>query len=131
MGLGGVYHRQGNYQQAIDYHQQALAIYREIRDTDKEAEYKEAECLTRLGDAYHRLAKYEQAVDYHQQSLTIYTNMDDNDGKAYALTGLGNAFWGLRRYKEAEIELKKAIAIREDIRRNVPRDDGKVSIFES
>ncbi|EKE97308.1 CHAT domain-containing protein [Tolypothrix sp. PCC 7601] len=125
MGLGGVYHRQENYQQAIDYQQQALAIYRKIPDT-----YKEAECLTRLGDVHHRLAKYEQAIDYHQQSLNIYTNIGNSDGEAYALTGLGNAFWGLRRYKEAETALHKAITIRENIRRDVERDDGKVSIFE-
>jgi tetratricopeptide (TPR) repeat protein len=128
-GLGGAYHHQGEYLQAIDFYQQALDIYKKIeygysKDNDV------ANCLMHLGDGYQRLGQYDQAIYYHQQSLDIYKEVENSDGEAYALTGLGNAFWGLRRYKEAETALRKAIEIRESIRQDVKQDNGKVSIFE-
>ncbi|WP_371418277.1 tetratricopeptide repeat protein [Anabaena sp. UHCC 0253] len=49
----------------MDYHQQSLAIAREIKDR-----LGESQSLGNLGIAYHRLGDYPTAINYHQQSFS-------------------------------------------------------------
>ncbi|NET83331.1 MAG: tetratricopeptide repeat protein [Moorea sp. SIO1F2] len=50
--------------QAIEYYQQALAIYREVNN-----QVWEVITLNNLGEVYCQLGKYDQAIDYYQQAL--------------------------------------------------------------
>ncbi len=96
-------HQQGNqqyqtsqYQAALRSWEQALQIYREVRDQDNEAKI-----LNDLGLAYKSLSRYEQAIDYYNQALRIFEVQKDQAGIASALNNLGNASLFLSRYEQA------------------------------
>ncbi|MEL0597311.1 MAG: CHAT domain-containing tetratricopeptide repeat protein, partial [Planktothrix rubescens PR222] len=86
----------GQYQQAIDYHQQNLTIAREIG-----SRRGEGSALGSLGIAYCSLGQYQQAIDYHQQRLTIAREIGDRRGEGNGLGGLGNAYGSLGEYQQA------------------------------
>ncbi|MEL0592521.1 MAG: CHAT domain-containing tetratricopeptide repeat protein, partial [Planktothrix rubescens PR221] len=86
----------GQYQLAIDYHQQNLTIAREIG-----SRRGEGSALGSLGIAYCSLGQYQQAIDYHQQRLTIAREIGDRRGEGNGLGGLGNAYGSLGEYQQA------------------------------
>ncbi|MFB2881135.1 tetratricopeptide repeat protein [Floridanema aerugineum] len=59
--LGVVYRRQNKYAQAIDYHQQSLALFRQLKTPRSEAIV-----LCNLGMAYLGQEGYEQALNSFQ-----------------------------------------------------------------
>ena len=61
--LGVQYYRLGQSQQAIEYHQQALAIARKIKDRRNQTNE-----LINLGEVYHDLGQYEQALECYRQA---------------------------------------------------------------
>ncbi|MDA0867528.1 MAG: tetratricopeptide repeat protein, partial [Cyanobacteria bacterium] len=81
--LGNAYKSLGQYQQAIDLHQQSLEIKREIGD-----QKGIANSLGNLGNAYYSLGQYQQAIDLHQQSLAIKREIGDQQGIAASLGNL-------------------------------------------
>lgn len=54
------------FEAALQSWQQALIIYREIKDRKGEGK-----TLGRLGVIYYSLGDYAKAIEYHQQSLAI------------------------------------------------------------
>jgi tetratricopeptide (TPR) repeat protein len=56
----------GQYQQALDYYRQALAIARET-----ECRACEGATLHDIGMVYQAQELYDQALEYHQQALVI------------------------------------------------------------
>ncbi len=66
--LGNDYDSLGQFQRAIDYHQQDLEIAREIGNRQWEGT-----SLGGLGQAYNSLGQYQKAIEYHQQALDITT----------------------------------------------------------
>jgi tetratricopeptide (TPR) repeat protein len=54
------------FEAGLNSWQQALQIYREIKDTQSEGK-----ALGNLGNAYYSLGNYLKAIDYYQQSLAI------------------------------------------------------------
>ncbi|MGK7883632.1 MAG: tetratricopeptide repeat protein [Crocosphaera sp.] len=108
--LGVAYDSLGEYQTAIDYHQQSLTISREIG-------YRQGEgsSLGNLGVAYDSLGEYQTAIDYHQQYLTISREIGDRQGEAKSLGGLGNAYNSLGEYQTAIDYYQQSLTIAEDI----------------
>ncbi len=100
----------GEYNKAIDYHQQSLAITQEIEDRSGVA-YS----LGNLGIAYHSLGEYNKAIDYHQQSLAIFEEIGHRWGFASSLIGLGNAYRSLGEYNQAIDYHQQSLAIFEEI----------------
>ena len=68
--------------------QQALIIYREIKDRKGEGE-----SLGNLGIAYNFLGDYAKAIEYHQQSLAILREIKDRKGEGLSLGNLGIAYY--------------------------------------
>ncbi|MBN3906743.1 MAG: tetratricopeptide repeat protein [Nostoc sp. NMS1] len=99
--LGNAYKSLGEYQQAIEFHQQSLAIARKIGDRQLEGQ-----SLNNLGIAHRLLAKYQSAMEFQQQSLEITREIGDRSEEARALRGLGNTCSFLGQYQRA-IELQK------------------------
>ena len=64
--IGLVYKSLGQYQEALDYCQQSLAIRQEIDDRAGGGV-----SLYNIGSIYGSLGQYQEALDYYQQSLTI------------------------------------------------------------
>ncbi|MFM6266868.1 MAG: tetratricopeptide repeat protein, partial [Dolichospermum sp.] len=89
-GLGNAYNSLGQYQTAIDFHQQSLKIKREIGDVQGEGN-----SLIGLGNAYNSLGQYQTAIDFYQQSLKITREIGDVGGESNSLIGLGNAYYSL------------------------------------
>lgn len=65
--LGTTYTSLKDYQKAIEYYQQGLAIARESKNRKLEAL-----TLVAIGNVYHHsLENYLKTIDYYQQALTI------------------------------------------------------------
>ncbi|MEI2581654.1 tetratricopeptide repeat protein [Scytonema sp. PRP1] len=94
--LGNAYRSLGQYQIAIDYHQQSLGIFLEIGDRNGEAA-----SLLNLGNTHNSLGQYQIAIDYHQQSLVIFLEIGDRNGEAASLNNLGNTHNSLAQYQIA------------------------------
>ncbi|NEQ64852.1 MAG: CHAT domain-containing protein [Symploca sp. SIO2D2] len=104
--LGNAYSSLAEYERAIDFHEQSLAIFREIGDIQGEAN-----SLNGLGNVYYSLAEYERAIDFYQQSLAIFRQIGARQGEALSLNGLGNAYSSLTEYKRAVDFYQQSLAI--------------------
>ena len=107
--IGGTYWYMGKYDQALAYHQNALAIKEEVLDGHAS---RSGESYSNIGVTYWNMGRYEQALEYHQKALAIgkkfggthlYLAISYNN-KAAALTGL-------QQYKAAQDYLHKALTI--------------------
>jgi tetratricopeptide (TPR) repeat protein len=93
---GNAYQSLGQYQRAIEFHQQWLNIAREIGDR-----FGEGSALGGIGNAYQSLGEYQQAIDFHQQSLNIAREIGNRFGEGSALGGIGLAYQSLGQYQQA------------------------------
>jgi len=100
---------------AIQSWQQALTIYREIKNSSGEGA-----ALGNLGIAYKALGKYDKAIDYQLQSVAIARETKDRLGEGQALGNLGNAYKALGKYDKAiEYHLQNLAIAREIKNRQV------------
>ncbi|WP_353738122.1 tetratricopeptide repeat protein [Microcystis sp. LE19-8.1F] len=95
--LGNAYGSLGEYQKAIEFHQQSLAIKREIGDRGGEAK-----SYGNLGTVYGSLGEYQKAIEFYQQSLAIEREIGDQGGEANAWFNLGLTYYKLKRISEAK-----------------------------
>ncbi|MDJ1183383.1 tetratricopeptide repeat protein [Roseofilum casamattae] len=108
--LGIAYYSLGEYQKAIDYHQQSLQICEEIGDLSGIAA-----SLNNLGSAYDSLGEYQKAIDYYQQSLDIFREIGDRSGIAASFNNLGSAYDSLGEYQEAIDYYQQSLQIQQEI----------------
>jgi tetratricopeptide (TPR) repeat protein len=94
--LGNAYDSLGQYQRAIEFHQQSLDIAREIGDR-----YTESTSLMNLGLVYLDQGEYPQAIEFFQQSLAISREIGDRNSQSLSLMNLGNAYNSLGEYQRA------------------------------
>ncbi|MEG4519134.1 tetratricopeptide repeat protein, partial [Microcoleus sp. AT9b-C3] len=78
------------FQAALQSWQQALIIYREIKDRQSEGK-----ALGNLGNAYFALGDYAKAIEYLQQDLAIAREIKDRQSEGISLGNLGNAYFSL------------------------------------
>ena len=98
-------------QAALQSWQQALIIYREIKDRQGEGW-----ALGSLGIAYHSLGDYAKAIDYQQQSLAIAREIKDRESQGWALGSLGIAYDSLGDYAKAIEYAQQSLAIAREIK---------------
>ncbi len=84
------------YEAAFQSWQQALVIYREIKDRQGEGRV-----LNNLGLGYYFLGNYAKAIDHQQQSIAIAKEIKDREGEGKALANLGNNYYYLGDYTKA------------------------------
>ncbi|NEP02757.1 MAG: tetratricopeptide repeat protein [Symploca sp. SIO2E9] len=108
--LGNAYYSLGQYQQAIEYHQKSLKIFRAIGNRSGIAN-----SLNNLGIAYNFLRQYQQALDYLQQSLQIFQQIPNHSGIAKSLMNLGIAYNCLGKYQQALDYLQQSLQIFQQI----------------
>src|SRR6476661_1984601 len=99
------------FQAALQSWQQALIIYREIKDRQGEGWD-----LGNLGIAYMNLGEYTKAVEYAQQDLAIEREIKDREGEGVALGILGNAYRHLGDYAKAIEYAQQQLAIAREIK---------------
>ncbi len=100
----------GEARQAIDYHEQALAIAREIGDRPGEG----AE-LGNLGNAYSDLGDPWKAIGYYEQALAIDREIGDRRGEGNLLGNLGYVYATLGDPRKAIEFHEQALAISREI----------------
>ncbi|MGL5083700.1 MAG: tetratricopeptide repeat protein [Microcoleaceae cyanobacterium] len=131
--LGSAYRSLGQYQKAIEFHQQSLAIRREIGEafgTSIALRQGEANSLGGLGNAYQFLGQYQKAIEFHQQSLAIQREIGDRDGEANSLFNMGNALARLDQHYEALQSFQQALAIYEALKLDHRVEQCKTAIAE-
>jgi CHAT domain-containing protein/tetratricopeptide (TPR) repeat protein len=99
------------FQAALQSWEQALTIYREIKDRSNEGA-----ALGNLGNAYYSLGDYAKAIDYQQQSLVIAREIKNRQGEGAALGNLGNAYYYLGDYAKAIDYHQQHLAIAREIK---------------
>ena len=108
--MGNAYNALGDYQQAIEFHQQSLEIYRDIGNR-----HEKANSLFGLGNAYNFLGDYQQAIEFHQQSLEIYRDIGNRHDQARVLQNLTVLYFQMGRIREGIIASNQAIAIYQEL----------------
>jgi CHAT domain-containing protein len=93
---GNQQYRISQFQAALSFWQQALQMYREIKDRDGEGS-----ALGNLGFAYLSLGNYAKAIEYGHQSLAIVREVKDRRGEGRVLGSLGAAYLDLGDYAKA------------------------------
>ena len=66
----------GEVERAIEYHEQALSIHREVKNRQGEGS-----TLGNLGSAYANLGEVERAIEYFEQALKISRDIQDRQGE--------------------------------------------------
>jgi tetratricopeptide (TPR) repeat protein len=99
------------FEAALQSWQQALQIYREIKDRKGEGA-----ALGNLGIAYDALGNYGKAIEYYEQWLAIAREIKDRRGEGNALGSLGVAYRALGNYGKAIEYSEQALAILRDIK---------------
>ncbi|ODV36460.1 tetratricopeptide repeat protein [Microcystis aeruginosa] len=108
--LGNAYYLLGEYEKAIEFHQQSLAIDREIGDRGGEAS-----SYNNLGNVYNSLGEYQKAIEFCQQSLAIKREIGDRGGEAKSYNNLGNVYGSLGEYEKAIEFHQQSLAIDREI----------------
>lgn len=98
-------------EKALEFHEQALAIAREIRDRRGEGA-----ALCNIGSIYRNFGEADKAIEFYEQHLAIARNIGDRRGEGAALGNMGVAYYDLGNYPKA-IELQdKSLTIARDIK---------------
>src|SRR5919199_1314352 len=104
-------YKTGQFEAALQSWQQALAIYREIKDRKGEGD-----ALSNLGIAYKNLGDYAKAIDYYQQSLAIKQEIKDRQGEGNSLSNLGGVYYYLGDYAKAIEYYQQSLVLAREIK---------------
>ena len=106
--MGNAYLNLEQYERAIDFYEQQLAISREIGNR---ARAGEGSALNNLGNAYLNLGQYERAIHFYEQSLAIAREIGDRAGESHSLGNLGVAYRRLGQSDRALEQYSQAVAL--------------------
>jgi adenylate cyclase len=112
--LGRIARRQGDYEKAKDWYQQALALIQE-RNVSLDEEVR---ALNGLGTAQREQGDYDQARECYQRALTLSRQSGNHLGEAKALNNLGvtafyqSDFAAAAAYHGQALEIRRAIGDR-------------------
>ncbi|WP_204153574.1 tetratricopeptide repeat protein [Leptolyngbya sp. CCY15150] len=108
--LGNIDFVLGQYDQSIDFYEQALEIAREMGDRSSEGS-----ALSGLGNSHAALGQYQQAIDFYEQALEIAREIGSRDGEGSVLDSLGNVYQSLGQYQQAIDFYEQALEIAHEI----------------
>ncbi len=94
--IGYAYGELRQYEKAIEYHQQALAISRESK-----LRMREGKALRILGLSHSNLNHPEKAIEYQEQALLVSRELQDLEAQDTVLRDLGNSYLFMARYEKA------------------------------
>lgn len=104
--LGSVSRLRGHYSTAAEYQEQALSLYRELGDREKEGVM-----LHNLAvNATHR-GDYQTAETLFDEALNIHREIGNRQSELITLTGMASAEIGLGKFESAEQKLNMAITL--------------------
>ena len=108
----------GQFQLALNSHQQALPIWREVGDRSGEAG-----TLRDIGEVYDKIGQLELTLNYLQQALTIYREarnsteerLSQRSREAATLGAIGSVYLGLGQPQEAINYYQQALTITREL----------------
>ena len=124
--LGKAYHGLGQYDRALEYYQQALAIHREIKDRIDEGEY-----LISLGLLYDDLGQYDQALKTLQESLKICLEVGQPENIWRVQRALGQVEAKQASYSEAIEHYRQALDTIEGLRAGLGNKESKSTYMKN
>ena len=90
LDLGTQQYKLSQFEPALKSWQQALVIYQEIKDRQKEGRLQ-----GNLGKTYESLGRYVHAIASHRQSLAIAKELGDRRSEGESLINLGGGYRAL------------------------------------
>jgi len=108
-GLSGIYSFLEDYDTAIEYSQQTLAIAPQLGKT------MEGNALAGLGNVYLSQGDYAQAIDYYQQGLAIARSFGKLWEETLYLENIASAYSQLQEYDKVIEYEQKVLAIAREL----------------
>ncbi|MGJ5675312.1 MAG: tetratricopeptide repeat protein [Nostochopsis sp.] len=108
---GGKQFQASQFTTALQSWEQALQIYREIKDREGEGA-----ALGNLGNAYGALGNYPKAIEYHQQGLKLAREIKDRKSEVKVLAYLGVAYDALGNYSTAIKYYEQSLKLAREIK---------------
>ena len=110
ISIADVYALMGNYNNAVNYYQNAIAILKVEKDS-----LVVASALYNLGDAYLKADNMDSALLYTKESEVLSNKINYSIGEAYCLGSLGMIYSKKGNHLQAEVNLNKAIVLLEEL----------------
>ncbi len=107
---GVIFWYKGELDQALEYHQESLAISETLGD-----QYGVAGALNNLGLVFWSKGDYNQAIEYYQRSLAIREQQGNRRFIATTLNNMGNCFSLIGDFDQALECHQRSLAIREEL----------------
>ncbi|RXG18193.1 Tfp pilus assembly protein PilF [Leeuwenhoekiella aestuarii] len=103
--LGTCAEKQNQPKKALDFQQQSLLIYRDLKDLSGEATV-----LENIGSIYEDLGDYDKAYTYFEQAYAFFKEVDD-EAQINAFNNLADIYRKTGRYKEAITKTKEVLEL--------------------
>jgi adenylate cyclase len=110
IGIADVYAVMGNHQNAVKYHQSAIQILRQERDS-----VNLASALLNAGDEFITINKWDSALIYTEEAGLIFEEIHSLVGEAYSLGNLGMIYAQMGNDRQAEKFMNEAIIMLEEL----------------
>lgn len=108
--MGWVSRWMSEYDAALDFCQQALALLEEHPDMEQIAYAHNV-----MGVVYFYQHNWEESLRHYQQSLEIQQRIQDIWGHANSLSNIGNVYFMTNRWKEAIEAFENSLSLREQL----------------
>jgi len=115
IAIADVYAIMGNHATAVRYHQEAIAMMREEKDS-----INLGSALLNAGDEYINYDRLDTALAYTIEAETIFRLLHYTVGQAYARGNIGMIYAKLGNNLQAEANMNLAILLLEDKREYYP-----------
>ncbi|MHC1776136.1 MAG: tetratricopeptide repeat protein [Lentimicrobium sp.] len=107
--LGIAHYYLSNYRQSLEYYEQALVIYKQIKDDDGIGS-----TLNNSGLILETQGDYSGALKRYMEASALFSKTEEKNEKlALSYTNLGNAYYTLGRFDKALDYLSQALKIHE------------------
>jgi tetratricopeptide (TPR) repeat protein len=113
--LGAVTHRQGQYDEAKAWYNQALASLQDKETYSDEETRAFTQVLNGLGTIHRQQGQFDEAGACYEQALTLNRMSGDRMGEARTLNNMGATAYYQRRFTEALVHHQQALEIRQNI----------------
>lgn len=109
-----VYNYLGEYEKALDYAFQALAIYEALKD-----EPGTAIAYSYIGEILYSQEKFQESANYAQKGYDIQKRLGLKDDLAYSCQNLGDAWLQIRDFDKALAFQNEGLALRREMNNSV------------
>jgi two-component system, NarL family, sensor histidine kinase UhpB len=108
--IGNIEYRLGNYEKALSYAQQSMAIARK-----KSFPSSIGYAHKLLGRIYRKLTKYDSALLEYKQAQLLYASLNDPRSTAEVLQNIGNIYFDKEQHQDALTNYKQSLVLAKSI----------------